>query len=166
MRESHGLSLRSAGWFVLVGLAAVLGVVSATLVLSRQDAVAPPGAGSGVSWATLARVAHWRVNGHIEHSFDRTVASLDGAVVELSGFMVPFELGETHTRFLLSASPRTCFGCWFPGPEGWVEILAASPFDDTYDRITVSGHFSILRDDSDWLHYRITDAVRVAGKHG
>ena len=133
------------------------------LIYAQFDWVAPPITSDGVSWATLARVAHRRVNGRTEHRFDQAVAALDGRTVELSGFMVPFDLAATHTHFLLSASPRTCFGCWNPGPEGWVDVLAAKPFPDTYDRIVVSGRFSIFDDDS--LHYRITDAVQVVRGH-
>jgi len=170
MRASHGSSRRgnrpSSAWFALFGVAAVLGVVIATLVLSGQDGVTPPSTGDALSWATLARVKHLRASGRIEHRFDKTIASLDGTIVQLSGFMIPYDLEATHARFLLAASPRTCFGCWIPGPEGRVEIIAASPFGDTYDRIVVSGRFSVLRDGSESLYYRITDAVRVAEKRG
>lgn len=136
------------------------------LVYMPFDIATPPGAGDGVSWATLAWVAHRRGNGDTGHRFDQAVASLDGRIIELSGFMVPFDTEEMHTHFLLSASPRTCFGCWNPGPEGWVEVFAGSPFRDTHDRIVVSGRFSVLRDGPDSLHYLMSDAIRVMGKHG
>jgi uncharacterized protein len=115
-----------------------------------------------VSWSTLARVGHRTVNGHIEHYFSKAISALDNREVKLRGFLIPLDSGERHSHFFLSASPRTCFDCWAPGPEGWVEVISEVPFEDTYGQILVSGRFSVLRDDRNDLHYRIIDAVRVA----
>ena len=114
-----------------------------------------------VSWGTLAQVRHRTVNGHVEHSFSGAVSALDNREVKLRGFLIPLSTGEKHSHFLLSASPRSCFGCWAAGPEGWVEVISEVPLEDTYSQILVSGRFSVLRDARDDLHYRIVDAVRV-----
>jgi hypothetical protein len=115
-----------------------------------------------VSWGSLARVEHRTVNGHVEHHFSKSVSALDNRKVTLRGFLIPLERGEQHSRFLLSASPRTCFECWAPGPKGWVEVIAEVPVEDTYGQILVSGRFQVLGEDRDDLYYRIVDAVRVA----
>jgi hypothetical protein len=115
-----------------------------------------------VSWGTLARVEYRTVNGHVEHHFSRTISELDNREVKLRGFVIPLDHGEKHSHFLLSASPRTCFECWAPGPAGWVEVIAEVPVGDTYGQIFVSGRFLVLGIDRDDLYYRIVDAVRVA----
>jgi uncharacterized protein len=114
-----------------------------------------------VSWGTLARVEHRTVNGHVEHHFSKSIFALDDKTVKLRGFLIPLDHGERHLHFLLSASPRTCFECWTPGPEGWVEVFAEVPVEDTYGQVLVSGRFSVLGKGRDDLHYRIVDAVRV-----
>jgi hypothetical protein len=114
-----------------------------------------------VSWGMLARVEYRTVNGHVGHLFSKAVAALDGKTVKLRGFLIPLDHGEKHSRFLLSASPRTCFECWAPGPQGWVEVIADVPVEDTYEQILVSGRFSVVGEDRDDLYYRVVDAVRV-----
>jgi hypothetical protein len=114
-----------------------------------------------VSWGMLARVQDRTVNGHVEHHFSKAVSTLDGKRVKLRGFLIPLDQEERHTRFLLSASPRTCFECWAPGPQGWVEVITEVPVEDTYGQILVSGQFSVLGERDD-LYYRIADAVQVA----
>ena len=127
----------------------------------KSDSSPAAGANDVVPWGTLAQVRHRTVNGHAEHHFSKAVSALDNRKVKLRGFLIPLDRGEHHSHFLLSASPRTCFECWAPGPEGWVEVFSEVPVADTYGEILVSGRFLVVRNDRDDLHYRIVDAVRV-----
>jgi len=154
-------------YLLFSGAAAALGFGGATFVfvpLFEPDdaslAQLPERAEDVVSWATLAQVAHRSVNGRAVRRFGRAVTSLDGKEIKLAGFMVPFDLEDKHIRFLLSASPRTCFDCWNRGPEGWVEVIGRFPIGDTYDRLVVSGRFAVVAD-SESLYYRLLDAVQV-----
>jgi hypothetical protein len=169
MKPAHAGSRDKAGlaktYFTFLATASAAGVGIAMLIFApmpgagdRAVAMLP---GDVVPWPVLGQVSHPIVNGRIEHRFGEAVASLDGRRVRLSGFMAPFDFEDRHTHFLLTASPRTCFDCWVRGPEGWVDVIAASPVEDTYDQILVSGRFEILRDDPESLHYRLTDAARV-----
>jgi uncharacterized protein len=114
-----------------------------------------------VSWGALARVEYRTVNGRSEHHFSKAVAAMDDTTVKLRGFLIPLGHGEWHSHFLLSASPRTCFECWAPGPKGWVEVIAEVPVEDTYEQILVSGRFQVLGQGRDDLYYRMVDAARV-----
>lgn len=162
--------MKSAFVFFLAVVAVATGISTLMFVLPylASDAIDPESDSSPaadpngvVSWGTLARVKHRTVNGHVEHYVSKAVSALDDRKVKLRGFLIPVKRGERHSHFLLSASPRTCFECWAPGPEGWVEVIAEVPVEDTYGQIVISGRFLVLggRDD---LHYRMVDAVRVA----
>jgi len=161
--------MKSAFAFFLAAVALGTGVSTLVFVLPYPTSDARPereaSAGSGpndvVPWGTLAQVRHQTVNGHAEHHFSKAVSALDNRKVKLRGFLIPLDRGEHHSHFLLSASPRTCFECWAPGPEGWVEVFSEVPVADTYGEILVSGRFLVVGNDRDDLHYRIVDAVRV-----
>jgi len=161
--------MKSAFVFFLAAVAVGAGISTWMFVLPywMSDAAGPesdsnPAANGVVSWGTLAQVGHRTVNGHVEHYFSKAVSALDNRTVTLRGFLIPLDHGERHSHFLLSASPRTCFECWAPGPEGWVEVSAEVPVEDTYGQIVVSGRFLVLGQSQDDLYYRIVDAVRVA----
>jgi hypothetical protein len=158
--------------FVFFLAVAAVGAAISTLVFVRpyptSDATDPERDSSPaidrngvVSWGTLARVEHRTVNGRVEHHFSKSVSALDDKTVKLRGFVVPLDHGEKHSHFLLSASPRTCFECWAPGPQGWVDVIAEVPVEDTYEQILVSGKFSVVGERRDDLYYRVVDAVRV-----
>jgi len=163
--------MKSAFVFFLAVVAVGAGISTLMYVLPYPtgDATGPDNDSSAatdpnnvVSWGMLARVEHRTVNGHVEHHFSKSVAALDDKTVKLRGFLIPLDQGEQHSHFLLSASPRTCFECWAPGPEGWVEVIAEIPVEDTYEQIFVSGRFSVVGEGREDLYYRLFDATRVA----
>lgn len=114
-----------------------------------------------VSWKTLADVKTVKQKDRFMPEFGKSVAILDKKEVKLQGFMMPLDMGEKQARFILAALPPTCSYCMPGGPEQMVEVQTKTPVKYGFEPIVVSGRFTVLRDDSMGLYYRLTDAVAV-----
>lgn len=112
-----------------------------------------------VSWKTLAQVELVKVKDRYVPKFSDSVAALDQKEVKVQGFMMPLQLGDKQTHFVLSAMPVTCSFCMPGGPEALVEVKAKRAMKYSFEPITVSGKLSVLKDDPTGVFYRITDAV-------
>ena len=75
--------------------------------------------------------------------------------------MIPLDIGDKQKRFLLSAVPPHCQFCLPAGPDEIVEVEAKSPVAYTFDPIVIGGKFSVVKDDSTGILYRMTGAARV-----
>jgi len=64
-----------------------------------------PERNDAVSWRLLAQVELVRVKDRFLPQFSSGVAALDKKEVKLQGFMMPLELGEKQSHFILSAMP-------------------------------------------------------------
>ncbi|HVF63272.1 MAG TPA: DUF3299 domain-containing protein [Casimicrobiaceae bacterium] len=114
-----------------------------------------------VSWRTLAQVSPVKRGDKIVPEFTKEILALDRRDAKLQGFMIPLDVGDRQKRFLLTAVPTHCSFCLPAGPDSIVEIVAKTPVRYTFEPIVVSGRFSVLRDDSAGLLYRLTDAAQV-----
>ena len=112
-----------------------------------------------VSWKTFAQVRMIRAADRIVPEFPDTLASLDQKQVKIQGFMLPLEMGEQQSLFVLSAVPPTCSFCMPGGPEAVVEVRAKRPMAYTEAAATVSGKLSVLKAEPSGIFYRLTDAV-------
>src|SRR5262245_54599005 len=70
-----------------------------------------------VSWKTLAQVELVKQKDRYVPKFSASVAALDKKDVKLQGFMMPLEMGDKQTHFVLAAMPVTCAFCMPGGPE-------------------------------------------------
>ena len=132
-----------------------------------KDHQAAAGADGALSWQALAQldVSYKAISpSQTEMTLDVApqVRALDGTEVKIAGFIYPLEGGETHKRFLLSAYPPSCPFCLPGGPAELVEVECADPVKFSYDPVTLSGRFSVLKDDPGGLLYRLSDARAVA----
>ena len=114
-----------------------------------------------VSWKTLAQVEPLQKNGKMVPGFSREIMGLDRTDVKVQGFMIPLDIGDKQKRFLLSAVPPHCQFCLPAGPDEIVEVEAKSPVAYTFDPIVIGGKFSVVKDDSNGILYRMTGATRV-----
>lgn len=114
-----------------------------------------------VPWRTLAQVETEQVGVRMVNKFSNAILALDQKEVKLQGFMVPLDVGDRQTRFLITAVPVDCAFCLPAGPEALVEVLARTPVRYGIEPIVVSGRFSVLKDDAGGLLYRLTGAVAV-----
>ena len=114
-----------------------------------------------LSWKLLAQVELVKLKDRYVPKFSQDIASLDQKVVKLQGFMMPLEVGDRQTHFVLSAMPVTCSFCLPGGPEALVEVKTKQPVKYSFDAITISGKLSVLKEDPTGVFYRITDAVQA-----
>ena len=114
-----------------------------------------------VSWKLLAEVELVKQKDRYVPQFSQGVAALDQKEVRLQGFMMPLEMGDKQSHFVLSALPVTCAFCLPGGPEALVEVKTRQPVKYSFDPIVVRGRMSVLKDDPTGVFYRITDAVHA-----
>ena len=126
-----------------------------------SSAILPELAGV-VSWKTLAKVTPVAKNGRMIAEFSPDILGLDRKDVRVQGFIIPLDMGEKQSRFLLSSVPPHCQFCMPAGPDGIVEVRAKKPVQYGFEPIVVSGRFAVLKDDEAGLLYRMTDAEEVA----
>ena len=91
--------------------------------------------------------------------FTKDLLALDKREVKLQGFMIPLETAPAQKRFLLTAQPTDCSFCMPGGPETVVEVQMKAPLKYILEAVTVTGKFTLMRDDASGLFYRLSDAT-------
>jgi len=114
-----------------------------------------------VSWRTLAQVSSVKQGGKMVPEFSKDILALDRKDTRVQGFMIPLDVGDKQKRFLITSVPPHCSFCLPAGPDSVVEVIAKTPVKYTFDPIVVAGRFSVLKDDSAGLLYRLSDAAQV-----
>ena len=112
-----------------------------------------------VSWRTLAQVQPVKQNGRMVAEFSKEILGLDKKDARVQGFIIPLDMGDKQTHFLLTAVPPHCAFCLPAGPDSIVEVVAKTPVKYGFEPIVVSGKFAVLKDDPTGVLYRLTDAV-------
>jgi len=111
-----------------------------------------------VSWKLLAQVELVKMKDRFVAQFSADVATLDKKEVKLQGFMMPLEMGDKQSHFILSAMPQSCAFCMPGGPEQLVEVRTTKPVKYTFDPVVLTGKLAVLKDDPTGVYYRLTDA--------
>jgi hypothetical protein len=111
-----------------------------------------------VSWKTLAQVELVKQKDRYVPQFSSSVAALDKKDVKVQGFMMPLEMGEKQSHFVLAAMPTTCAFCVPGGPESMVEVKMKTPVKYTFDALVITGKLTVMKDDPSGIFYRLTDA--------
>ena len=111
-----------------------------------------------VSWKQLAQVELVKIKDKFVAQFSSDVAALDKKEVKVQGFMMPLEMGDKQTHFILSAMPQSCAFCMPGGPEQLVEVRTRTPVKYTFDPVVLTGKLAVLKDDPTGVYYRLTDA--------
>src|SRR5882672_1871682 len=112
-----------------------------------------------LSWKTLAQVEQIKQKDRYVQQFSKNVAALDKKEVKMQGFMMPLEMGEKQSHFVLAAMPVTCAFCMPGGPESMVEVKMKTPVKYTFDALVLTGKLTVLKEDPSGVFYRLTDAV-------
>ena len=112
-----------------------------------------------VSWRLLAQVELVKVKDRFVAQFAAGVSALDAKEVKVQGFMMPLEMGDKQSHFILSAMPQDCAFCLPGGPEQLVEVRARKPLLFGMEPLVLSGKLAVLKDDPTGVFYRLTDAV-------
>lgn len=111
-----------------------------------------------VSWKLLAQVELVKLKDKYVPQFASGVVALDKKDVKVQGFMMPLEMGDKQSHFILSAMPQSCAFCVPGGPEQLVEVRTKTPVKYTFDPVVLSGKLAVLKDDPTGVFYRLTDA--------
>jgi hypothetical protein len=113
-----------------------------------------------LSWKLLSQVELVKQKDRYVPQFAAGVAALDQKEVKVQGFMMPLQMGDKQTHFVLSAMPQSCAFCLPGGPEGLVEVKSKTPVKYTFEPVVLTGKLSVLKDDPTGVFYRLTDAVQ------
>ena len=114
-----------------------------------------------LSWKLLAQVELVKLKDRYVPQFSEGVAALHAKEVKVQGFMMPLEMGDKQSHFILSATPVDCAFCMPGGPESLVEVKMKKPVAYGMDPVIVTGRLAVLKDDPTGVFYRLTDAVAV-----
>jgi hypothetical protein len=113
-----------------------------------------------VSWKLLQQVELVKQKDRYVPQFSSNVTALNKKEVKMQGFMLPLQMGDKQTHFVLAAMPQTCAFCLPGGPESLVEVKSKQPVKYTFDAIVLSGKLEVLKDDPTGIFYRLTDAIQ------
>jgi hypothetical protein len=112
-----------------------------------------------VSWKLLAQVELVKQKDRYVPQFGKDVAALDQKEIKVQGFIMPLQIGDKQSHFVLTAMPQTCAFCLPGGPESMVEVKSKTPVKYTFEPVVLTGKLSVLKDDPTGVFYRLTDAV-------
>ena len=112
-----------------------------------------------VSWKLLSQVELVKQKDRYVPKFANDVAALDQKQVKVQGFIMPLQMGDKQSHFVLTAMPQSCSFCLPGGPESMVEVKSKVPVKYTFEPVVLTGKLSILKDDPTGVFYRLTDAV-------
>jgi hypothetical protein len=111
-----------------------------------------------VSWKLLSQVELVKQKDRYVPQFAAGVSALDKKEVKLQGFMLPLEMGDKQSHFILAAMPQSCSFCMPGGPEQLVEVKTRKPVAYGFDAIVLTGRLEVLKDDPAGVYYRLTNA--------
>ena len=141
-------------------LAAALCLASAAALaqMPGMEAKPLPERKDVVSWKLLAQVELVKMKDRFVPQFSSNVATLDKKEVKVQGFMVPLEMGDKQSHFVLASMPQSCQFCMPGGPEQMVEVRTRTPVKYTFEAVVLKGTLAVLKDDPTGVFYRLTDA--------
>lgn len=160
------------GLLALIPLCSALwlpGGASAADVLARGFAghgqpvlAAPlPARADTVPWDRLHGVQVKPGQGTASLRFPDSAHRLADRRQRFQGWMMPLENGPMARRFLLVSVMPDCATCIPTGPEGYVEVLAATPVPLVSTVVVMEGRFALRHDDPFGMYYRLADARKV-----
>ncbi|MBB5019395.1 hypothetical protein HNQ59_002696 [Chitinivorax tropicus] len=114
-----------------------------------------------VSWKTLAKIEQKQQGDKVIPVFDKQITDLNNKVVKLQGFMLPLDMNEKQSHFILSSTPPTCAYHLPGGPDSIIEVKASKPVKFSYDPVIITGKLTLLKDDPMGMFYRLVDATAV-----
>jgi hypothetical protein len=112
-----------------------------------------------LTWEALGQAGIVKKGDRFVPQYPKEVAALDSQQVKLQGFMMPLEVGDKQSHFVLTAMPQTCSFCMPGGPESMVEVKSKAPIKYTFEPVVLSGTLAILKDDPRGVFYQLNDAV-------
>lgn len=114
-------------------------------------------------WPTLYDVKYETVKDDLgdyqKPIFSAATKALNGKVVTLPGYMIPFDSGMKGTKFMFSSLPiNACFFCGVGGPEGVIEVTTKQPLSFSDKPIELKGILRLNDKDPDKMIYILEQA--------
>lgn len=159
MRRRQFLAASAAGF-------ACTAAASPARALSLQEAPAhlrlgPPAVDGTLDWSQLARAgASMFRDGRISR-FPADLHALDGQVVTLAGYMMPFTDADRHSEFMFGALQFHCPGCMMGELNRMVAVKAAEPVAQADGPLVIRGRLRLLEDEASPLFYRLEAATEA-----
>lgn len=98
--------------------------------------------------------------------FSAGAKSLDGKIVTLPGYIVPFETGVKSTHLMLSALPLSaCYFCGGGGPETVVEVYLKKEISYTEKPVEIKGVLRLNATNPDKMIY-VLETAELIGEIG
>jgi hypothetical protein len=95
--------------------------------------------------------------------FSTAAKSLDGKVITVPGYIVPFETGMKSSHFMLSSLPlSTCFFCGGAGPETVVEIFMKDEIAYSDKPVEITGRLKLNASDPEKMIYILLNSEVTA----
>jgi len=115
-------------------------------------------------WATLAEadVAADYENGLFTIKTTPAIDALAGTTLTVSGFMVPLDVEENISHFLIARNTPVCPFCPPGEPDEVIEVQCLESVPSSYDLVTVTGIFKLIDNGDQGLFFQLKDA-RVKG---
>lgn len=94
--------------------------------------------------------------------FGERAQSLDGQVITVKGYMIPFEAYLKPKYFILSALPiAACFFCGGAGPETVMEVFSRDNIELSSEVIQLRGRLELNGDNPDRMMYILREAELI-----
>ncbi len=95
--------------------------------------------------------------------FSDEIKKLDGAIIELKGYMIPIEEGKNqHNNFLISVLPLAqCFFCGKDGIPEMVEVYSKNALPFTDKIITMKGKLKLNYNDENHFAFMLMDSEKI-----
>jgi hypothetical protein len=91
--------------------------------------------------------------------FNAEVKALQGKIISLPGYMVPFESATEGNHFIFSSTPlNACFFCGVGGPESVIEVHLKTSMKYIEKPIQLRGVLKLNDKDPDEMIYLLEDA--------
>ena len=94
--------------------------------------------------------------------FGKEIKEIAGQLVEVDGFIIPFDGMFKPTELIISSLPISeCFFCGSGGPETVMEISMKEKINYTTKRVKIRGKLKLNAKNPDRLMYQLVDGVFV-----
>lgn len=91
--------------------------------------------------------------------FSQAAKSLEGKVITLPGYIIPYGMDVKGTKFILSSLPaNACFFCGVGGPESVIEVELKTSISFTDKPVEVKGVLRLNDKNPDQMIYRLEGA--------
>jgi hypothetical protein len=94
--------------------------------------------------------------------FSAAAKSLNGKIISIPGYIVPFESGMKNNHLMLSSLPlNACFFCGAGGPETVIEVFLKKEINYTEKPVEVQGILRLNDKDPDKMIYILESAEMI-----